>query len=228
MCGRYALAYPDKLAERFQINDNESQDLMSAMRARYNVAPGQIMPVVISHGRQRHIELMQWGFMPPWAKSEREVFKYKTFNARSEGMFTSQLWKRSAVLRRCLVPASGFYEWRSTSTGKQPYFIRPKGQDLFAFAGLYRYWERAGSELGTYAIVTTGANAALSVIHNRMPVILSRVGERQWLDPAASPGSLMTLTASFRDSALSIHPVDRAVNTSRSDDAWLTRPLNSR
>lgn len=229
MCGRYTLIQTGELGGRFDIDESELEDLKDALKPRYNVAPEQIMPVVTKSEDERHLELMQWGYMPPWAKDIRDIYKYNTFNARSEGVFEKSIWKRSALMRRCLVPTSGFYEWRVTPDGKQPYFIHLKRQDLFAFAGIYRYWKsEAGDELGTYAILTTEASHTLSVIHNRMPVILHRTDENHWLDPETPQGMLEELLKPYADSALDIYAVSRDVNTARIDAETLVQPINSR
>lgn len=229
MCGRYTLIQTSELGKRFSVDEAEFDTLKAELQPRYNVAPEQIMPVVTEGDGVRHLELMQWGFMPAWTKSVRDIYKYNTFNARSEGVFEKPIWKRSAFLRRCLVPTSGFYEWRATSSGKQPYFIHLKRPALFAFAGLYRYWRgEDGSEVGTYAILTTEANRVMSVIHNRMPVILKRANEAAWLDSASPPGLLEELLRPYPDNALDIYAVSREVNAARADAATLVQPLNSR
>lgn len=229
MCGRYTLIQTGELGKRFDIDGSEIEEFKNDLKPRYNVAPEQIMPVVTRQEGRHHLELMQWGFMPPWAKDPRDIYKYNTFNARSEGVFEKPLWKRSALMRRCLVPTSGFYEWRATTSGKQPYFIHLKRQDLFAFAGIYRYWKNeAGDELGTYAILTTDANRTMSIIHNRMPVILPVRDEELWLDPDTPQGALEELTRPYADNALDIYAVSRDVNAARIDAATLVQPINSR
>lgn len=230
MCGRYALYQTEELAERFDIDEDEFDDIQNELRPRYNVAPEQVMPVVVEREGKHHLELMQWGFMPVWAKDERDVFKYKTFNARAEGIFDKVTWKRAIRSTRCLVPGNGFYEWRDTANGKQPYFIHPKDDDLFAFAGIYRDWRnKQGEEYGTYSIITTAANAQVEPIHNRMPVILRPDSEATWLDPATNEHeALAPLMAPYPDGMLDIYPVSRDVNTSRIDADTLVMPINSK
>lgn len=229
MCGRYALIQTNELAERFDIDDDEFQELADSLKPRYNVAPEQIMPVITKGEETNHLELMQWGFMPPWAHEPRDVFKYNTFNARSEGIFDKALWRRAVRDRRCLVPASGFYEWQQTALGKQPYYVHAKESDLVALAGVYRYWEvEPGTKLGTYSILTTEADRALAPIHNRMPVILDKAAEGLWLDPQATPESLQRLLTPYRSNWLDIYAVSKNVNASRLDTATLVEPINSR
>jgi putative SOS response-associated peptidase YedK len=229
MCGRYALIQTNELAERFTIDDEDFQELADSLKPRYNVAPEQIMPVVTRYNDTNHLELMQWGFMPPWAREPRDVMKYNTFNARSEGIFDKALWRRAVRDRRCLVPASGFYEWQQTALGKQPYYIHAKESDICAFAGVYRYWEvEQGAKLGTYSILTTTANHALAPIHHRMPVILDPTTEDRWLDPAATPETLQSLLRPYTSGWLDIYAVDKAVNVARLDGATLLNPINSK
>lgn len=230
MCGRYALYETDELSERFGFDDHEFDEVRSDIKQRYNVAPEQVMPVIVAGEDGRHLELMQWGFMPVWAKDERDIFKYKTFNARSEGIFDKVTWKYAIRNSRCLIPANGFYEWRDTAGGKQPYFIHPADEDIFAFAGIYRNWRnKDGIEFGTYSIITTAANQQMEAIHNRMPVILHRSSEGAWIDPANdSQEGLEALMAPYTDGQLDLYPVSKNVNTSRVDSNTLVLPLNSK
>jgi putative SOS response-associated peptidase YedK len=112
-----------------------------------------------------------------------------------------------------LVPASGFYGWRQTSQGKQPYCIRLKGGELFAFAGLYDVWyDAAGNELYSYTIITSAPNDLVAPIHNRMPVILRQEDEQVWLDKEADPARLMSLLTAYPADEMEAYPVSRAVN----------------
>ena len=105
------------------------------------------------------LELMKWGFIPEGAKDANSVFRYKTFNARAEGIFEKPTWKNAIRSGRCLVPANGFYEWTKTTDGKQPFFLRPNDGTLCAFAGIYSSWtDPEGVEHGMFAITTTVAN----------------------------------------------------------------------
>ncbi len=230
MCGRYTLYQTGELSDRFKVDQKETEALYEDLKQRYNISPTQILPTVVEKDDKRHLELMRWGFMPVWAKKPGDVFKYKTFNARSEEIFDKATWKNAIRHSRCLVPSNGFYEWRDTPTGKQPFFIRPKDQELFAFAGLYRTWKDPadGMEWGTYSIITTSPNQEMESIHKRMPVILKPKDETRWLEPANdSPESIADLMQPYDDGMLEIVEVSRAVNTSRTDNDTLIHPLNS-
>jgi putative SOS response-associated peptidase YedK len=229
MCGRYTLYEIDRLSDRFKLRPEEVNNITQSVKKRYNIAPSQLVPTVVERDSGRRLEIMQWGFMPVWAKDTSSVFKYRTFNARSEDIFAKPLWKNAIRHSRCLVPANGFYEWKATPTGKQPYFIRPQNEQLFAFAGVYSTWKNAdGLPVGTYSIVTTSANKDMEPIHNRMPVILHPGQEDAWLDPGLDePGVLEDIMHPYEDGELELYEVSRDVNTSRVDTETLVAPLNS-
>ena len=184
MCGRYVLAPVEQLAERFDIQQEPLE-----FQPRYNVTPSQIMPVVVRNSPNRLVA-MQWGLIPAWSKAPR--MQFSTINARAETLAKSPVFRGPFKSRRCLVPASGFYEWQVQAQGKQPFCIRLSGGELFAFAGLYDIWrDDDGNELHSYTIVTTAPNELVAPIHNRMPVILRREDEHAWLDPDSDPFALL-------------------------------------
>ncbi len=156
--------------------------------------PVSFCPSSFSLRSDRTIESMQWGLVPKWAKEPN--IGYKMINARSEGIFEKPSWRGPIKYQRCLVPANGFYEWRREASGrvKTPYFIHPKDQGLFAFAGIYEIWhDPQGNELWSYAIITTTPNAEMTSVHDRMPVILHPDDWELWLDPrfrTEAPSSL--------------------------------------
>ncbi|MET0980081.1 MAG: SOS response-associated peptidase [Candidatus Saccharimonadales bacterium] len=223
MCGRYALFQIEQLRERFRIANN----LPGGLKARYNIGPSQLEPVVVQRNGASHIEVMKWGFIPRWAKDAKSIFRYKTFNARSEGIFEKPLWKTAIRRTRCLVPANGFYEWKDAADGKQPFYINPSDISLFSFAGLYGRWQdQTGFEWGTYSIITTQPNRDMSPIHDRMPVILQPGDEALWLDPTVDDDLLTHLMEPYPDDRLNITEVSRDVNAIKSDDAHLITPIH--
>jgi len=128
--------------------------------------------------------------------------------------------------RRCLVPASGFYEWQRTEQGKQPFCIRLKEDDLFAFAGLYDVWQDAdGNELYSYTVITTTPNELVAPIHNRMPVILQRDGEDAWLSKETDPAQLLALLKAYPADKMEAYPVSRAVNNPANEGAELMQAV---
>lgn len=218
-----------ELAERFTVPPEEVHEVADAMTRRYNLGPSEWLPTVVQQAGRRHLDVMRWGFLPPWAKDEKSVFKYKTFNARSEEIFDKPLWKHAIRHSRCLVPANGFYEWQASASGKQPFFVHPKDQGLFAFAGIYGMWrDTEGNEWPTYAILTTAANQDMAAIHERMPVILQPGDEERWLDPANdTPERLTDLLVPYPTGHLELYPVSREVNTVRVDKDTLLLPIDS-
>jgi putative SOS response-associated peptidase YedK len=224
MCGRYTLFETDKLTGRFQAVGT-SDDL----RDNYNVAPGQFMPVVTPNAEGKNeLTVMKWGMVPVWAKDDK--VGYKLINARSEEAFDKPTWRGPLKSHRCLIPATGFYEWRKTDgKTKQPFFIRPADQELFAFAGIYSTWKSPeGFELQSYSIMTTAPNREMAAIHDRMPVILHPEDEDSWL--LSSPndrGAIEALLRPYEDGKLLMHEVSSDVNVVRNNDKVLIYPLNS-
>lgn len=188
MCGRFALtATPNELLELFGLLKVED------FPARFNVAPTQPILVIIASERrepgsnlpERNALLVRWGFMPGWVKDPRSF--PLLINARAETAVDKAAFRAAMRHRRILVPASGFYEWRRPPKGtrgsSQAYWVRPRRGRLIAFAGLMETWSSAdGSEIDTATILTTGANEALSHIHNRMPVVIQPEDFSRWLD----------------------------------------------
>jgi len=185
MCGRYALIPdPDELAEVFGLMDLED------FPPRYNIAPTQ--PILIVTGGpprepgsnlpQRRSLLVRWGFIPGWAKDPKSL--PLMINARSEEAAGKPAFRAAMRHRRVLVPTSGFYEWKKLGPKeRQPYWVRPKGGGVIAFAGLMETWhDPGGSEIDTAAILTTAANDDLRPIHERMPVVIHQQDFTRWLD----------------------------------------------
>lgn len=207
MCGRYTLEITESLQERFAVEGE-----LPEIESRYNIAPGQSLPVVMSNSPNR-IELMRWGFIPFWAKEASSG--YKLINARAETLGEKPAFKKALEHQRCLIPASGFYEWQKTSQGKQPHLIRLKDTGYFAFAGLYSRWrDPAGTTVLSYTIITTTPNELVAPIHNRMPAILSPADEAAWLDSGLTdPGALAELLHPYPAEAMRAYPISPRVNS---------------
>src|SRR6478672_4799283 len=178
MCGRYELQEIQGLGERFR-----AKSVNVDLSARYNVAPGQVMPVVV-HGdsaQELHntLELMKWGLVPGWAKDPK--IGNKMINSRAETVATK--FKRNFAERRCLIPADGFFEWHVAT--RDPYFIKLKGEDMLGFAGIWASWKPPeGNILHTFSIITGPPNELVKPIHNRMPVIIDKADYQKWLSPS--------------------------------------------
>lgn len=224
MCGRYTLYETEDLAQRFDVDTPE--DDREDIAANYNVAPTQIMPVITDDTANRHLEFMQWGLVPRWAKDTK--IGNRLINARSESAFAKPVWRHIIRTQRCLIPANGFYEWKNTATSqKQPFYVHTKAQPLFAFAGVWDSWQQPGGGiLKTYSIMTTEPNKEISAIHNRMPVILYPEQEGAWIDPANDqPDDIAPLLHPYEDNGLELYPISQDVNSPANNTSALLQPL---
>jgi putative SOS response-associated peptidase YedK len=218
MCGRYALSQESAgLAKYF------GEASPTGYRGpSYNVAPSQYAPVVTVEG----LTQMKWGLIPQWAKNEK--VGYSMINAVGETVFEKRTYKAPIVTQRCLVPASGFYEWLDTPDGKQPYYFTISDRPLFTFAGLFV--ERLDSEgqlLKTFTILTTAANALVAPIHDRMPVILTQAEESDWLDAdMIEPERIAAFIDPYPPEAMEVHAVGREVGNAHNNGPQLIRPLD--
>ena len=181
--------------------------------ANYNVAPGHYMPVIVWEEGEIKAFSMKWGFVPSWAKDTK--IGYKLINARDDTLFEKPMWKGLARHSRALIPARGFYEWKTDMLGqKQPYFIHPDDEQVFSFAGLYGVWKDVeGYPLYTFTIITTDANKDIQAIHDRMPVIIEREDEDAWLNQAmVEDQEIMQFLHPSSTGALTLYPVSKGVN----------------
>ena len=203
MCGRFALhAHPDVVSLQFGLSS------LPIFEPRYNIAPTARILIVRGDGAA----LARWGLIPGWSRSPS--LTAKLFNARAETVAEKPAFREAYQKRRCLIPASGFYEWKSEFGLRQPYYVHPAQEELFAFAGLWEQWR----DLQTCAIVTTAANAKMAAVHDRMPAIVARADYSDWL--AGKSGQLLPCP----DHAIAIRRVSRAVNDARSEAPTLIEP----
>jgi len=230
MCGRYVVAYdPDTLVSGFSLTR------IQPFPKRWNVAPQSQVPVVFeTKDGERVGELMRWGLVPHWAKDE--TIGAKLNNARVEGMAEKPSFRHAVRRRRCLLPASGYYEWQpiaqpSGKPVKQPWYITPRNDAFFAMAGLFEAWRAPGADetspwLLTCCVVTTDASPKVASIHDRMPVMIARTHWAAWLARAnQDPSSLAPLMSGLPDDAIQAWPVSRAVSRSSSEGEELIAPL---
>ena len=224
MTERYALYQTDEVPERFQVSNGLSRNI----KKRYNIAPGQAAVVVVSRAGERQLELMKWGFVPPGAKDMNSIFRYKTYSVRSEQVFEKNLFKEAIRHRRCLVPASGFYEWHRADGVKKPYYIQLNDQKPFSLAGIYSDWvDKDGKQQSLYSVITTEANQEMSAVSERMPLILQPQDEADWLDDTKTEaGMVYDLMRPYSDDTLLIHEVSDVVNGTKVDTVKLINPLS--
>lgn len=219
MCGRYAFnATPAQVTEHFGL------DATCEFAPRFNIPPGTDIPVIRqSPEGQRVLHLLRWGLVPHWAKDP--TIGNKLNNARAETVAEKPSFREAFKRRRCLIPASGFYEWKTEGKQKQPYFISLRPGELLAMAGLWETWQSPdGGLLRSCAIMTTGPNALMQPIHERMPLILAPEHWPAWL--TASVDQVTGLLTPYPAASMRAWPVDRRVSKAGQDDAEMVEPLN--
>ena len=219
MCGRFAITLPDDAMAR-AFDAVHANDLPEP--PRYNVCPTQPVATVTSRDGQRYLAPMRWGFLPHWFKTPTDG--PLLINARAETIAEKPAFRAAARERRCLIPASGFYEWTKDAQGNRlPWYIHPSDGDMLVFAGVWQDWERDGQAMRTCAIVTCAANATLAPIHHRMPVILAPKDWALWLGEAGHGAA--TLMRPAPEDTLRAYRVDPAVNSNRASGTALIEPL---
>lgn len=220
MCGRYNIIHTNNLAKRFKVK-KAPKDL----KPNYNVAPGQQMPIIINQGAGNMIVMARWGLIPSWAKDAN--IGYKMINARAETLEEKATWKKPFHTQRCIVPASGFYEWRKVAKEKTPFCIHLPNTELIGFAGLYNVWkDPTGQPVTSYTIITTTANKLVEPIHDRMPVILAEDVEDAWLSPDSNDdiGLLESLLVPYPHKLMHTYEVDSAVSNAKNNFEELVSP----
>ncbi|MEM9717042.1 MAG: SOS response-associated peptidase [Pseudomonadota bacterium] len=220
MCGRFALTLPaDAVANLFDASWRASYDT-----PRYNLCPTQLVAVCVAHEGERLLTTMRWGFIPHWYKSPSDG--PLLINARSETIAEKPAFGSAVRSRRCLIPASGFFEWfRDKSKPKEPWYITPKGQEAMAFAGIWQAWTSPenGERLVTCAIVTAEASEPIAEIHHREPVVISPEHYGLWLGEEGKGAATCLGTA--KPGFFAMHRVDPKVNSARHDSADLIEAL---
>ncbi len=224
MCGRYnILTSAQAIVEFFEVAELLFDP--EKWRPRYNVAPSQEAPVVRERTASvRELALLRWGLLPHWAKEEKT--RYSMINARAESVANRPAYRAAFRRRRCLVPATGFYEWQQTPAGKQPWHFRLRDHRPFAFAGLWEHWEGEGKVIESFTIIVTDANELVRPVHDRMPVILAPEEYETWLDPDnRDTDRLQALLDPYPAAAMEGYPVSRYVNSPAHDDPRCVEPV---
>jgi len=215
MCGRYRLSRRKQLIEEY-FDGVRDED----WTPRYNVAPTQPVPIIRQNPNEprRELSLVRWGLIPWWAKDSSGAGSM--INARSETAATKPAFRDALKLRRCLIPADGFYEWQRAGKTKQPYCFEVNEVQLFGFAGIWERWKDPGGKiLETCSILTTTPNAVTSAVHDRMPVILDPDNYDVWLDPGMTNADAASdLLKPFDARLMRCYPVSARVNHVTNDD----------
>lgn len=222
MCGRFTLTHrAEEIAEHFEVHSPPT------LSPRYNIAPTQEICVLRSDGNgQRSLGVVRWGLIPSWAK-DRKIAS-RLINARSETVAEKPAFRSALRRRRCLIPASGFYEWSGKKGAKTPHFFHRPDGGLLVFAGLWESWQPPPDEesgavpdpVETATILTTEANARIRPLHHRMPVILEPRDWARWLDPEQRDAEpLVSLLVPGSPDQIDERVVSTRINDVRNDDA---------
>ena len=223
MCGRYRLSRSKQIIEEYF----DSAPWDENWTPRYNIAPTQPVPVVRQNPSKpvRQISTMRWGLIPHWARDGS--IASTTINAKSKTAATKPAFRDPLKLRRCLIPADGFYEWKRTATSKQPYCFEVREGELFAFAGLWDGWkDSTGQWIKTCSILTTTPNALTATVHDRMPVILRPDSYGLWLDPGMQDvAAISELLKPYDAGSMRSYPVSARINHVANDDDECSRRI---
>jgi putative SOS response-associated peptidase YedK len=226
MCGRYRIKNTAGLREFLQEKYGITEWGDAHHFPRFNIAPSQDCPVIIMDDEGDVLPIpamMRWGFVPGWEKAEKPALA--PINAQSEKVATNGMFRNAVQKRRCLVPADGFYEWlRLDEKTKYPFDIHLKGGRPFLMAGIYE----CATEIrpATFAVLTTGPNAIMTKIHNRMPAILDDDEARAWLKPGPlTPEQVATLTVPHGAEDMEAIPISSLVNSPKNDVPEVLAPV---
>ncbi|WP_010097233.1 SOS response-associated peptidase [Ornithinibacillus scapharcae] len=220
MCGRYTLLADElEILEEFGIERG-----IENYHPSYNIAPGQDVLAIIHDGNEKRAGHLRWGLVPSWANDEK--IGYKMINARSESAHEKPSFKKLMARKRCLVVADSFYEWQVSENGKQPKRIHLANRKLFAFAGLWDKWNHEGKSLFTCTILTREANSFMQDIHHRMPIILPKASEDQWITPETlKPIEAQEFLYQLQPEELTAYNVSSYVNIAKNNDESCIAPL---
>jgi len=206
MCGRFTLHSRD----RIKLKGLASLDL--PFEARYNIAPSQSVLTIGDFGTGLEARLTTWGLIPSWSTDGTGFI-----NARAETLEEKPSFSESFRLRRCLIPADGFFEWKRTGREKRPFYFQLHDESPFAFAGIWDTWNNCGDVVTSCAIITTAANELVGELHDRMPAILPHESQDAWLDPTTDSAALTRMLKPFPALRMKKHPVSSSVNSPDND-----------
>jgi putative SOS response-associated peptidase YedK len=219
MCGRFARIVSDKtLREKYRL------ERLAKLQDGYNIAPQQPIGAVRAANDGNELVLLKWGLIPSWSNDAK--IAYKLTNARAETVAEKPSFRSAFKQRRCIIPASGFYEWKREGKQKQPFYIHPRDDGIFSFAGLWETWhDPEGEIVESCAVITTEANELMRTIHDRMPVILDWQGESAWLDRQTPVEDLRSLLAPLASEKMQAYTVDPYVNNAKNQGAKCIEPM---
>ena len=225
MCGRAYQTYTN--AELACLDDHGKSPELDWLAPNCNLAPTETSPVVLVRDDTRVFEPFRWGLVPSWAKSIQATSKYALINARGEEITEKRTYAEPFQQRRCVVPLSGFYEWKREGRSKRPFAIHLRDRPVMAVAGVWERWQPPGEvvPIHSFAIVTTAANDFMANIHDRMPMILGDQDIDQWLDPEVQESDhVLPLVRPCPSEWLSAYEVSTFVNSTKNKSSDVVRP----
>ncbi|RRO15182.1 SOS response-associated peptidase [Saccharopolyspora rhizosphaerae] len=224
MCGRYAVRQdPAALAQEFAAADRTG----GATGADFNITPTKTVPIVVQRGAERSVRPVRWGLVPTWA--EEADGGPPMINARAETITTKPAFSESARRRRCLMPATGWYEWKPGDARRQPHLCRRRDGRSLAMAAVFSAWwdpKSIRQPLVTCAVVTTAAAGELAEVHHRMPLVLPEDRWADWLDPRRSEIDELLRPEPSVLGELALHTVSTEVNSMRNNRPDLLEPAD--
>lgn len=209
MCGRFTLDLDKRFYPRFNLSDKE----LIFFEANYNIAPGNNSIIITNEKTVNKAIEAKFGYIPVWSKSE--TTPYSTINAKAETILEKPMFKSSVKSSRCLVPVTGFYEWRvETDDSKTPFYFYNKGEKYFSLAGIHSTWEdkNSNTKVNSFAIITTKPNKSIEGFHHRMPLILNQEDEMNWINNNLEQDVLERMLYAKVETELSNHQVTKKVN----------------
>jgi putative SOS response-associated peptidase YedK len=219
MCGRFTLRAPaTELADHFGLTD------VPEITPRFNIAPTQLAGFLLNDGQHLRWHWGRWGLVPSWSKDPSQGGRL--FNARSETVGEKPSFRQSWKNRRCLIPADGFYEWKTYDGAKLPFYFTLQEEGVFAFAGLWERWKnpQSGELLDTFTILTTEPNRHMKAFHHRMPVILHPRDYQEWMTNQTSP---IALCKPLESLTIKHQAVSTKVNSVKFDQVECITPVPS-
>lgn len=226
MCGRaYSTYSEEELRLRYL---NKQKIKIPKFKPNYNMSPTHEVLVHLIKDAKPQLSLFRWGLIPFWAKDIK--IGYKMINARSETLAEKPSFRNAFKSRRCIVPLSGFIEWRRTDEAKRPFCISLQKEPIMSVAGIWETWKPEGpegkEELHTFSVITTEANKFMEKIHDRMPVILDAKDEAEWLDPDnTDTAKLSKLFKPCPSRRLQAYEVGVAINSPKNNSKEVIQPL---
>ncbi len=219
MCGRFSqILGKDTIIKRY--------NLVAGLEptVSYNIAP-RTKVSVITQESPKYLSMMQWSLVPWWSKTKE--FNYDYINVRADKILSSKTTTELISTKRCVVPVSGFYEWKKIGNRKIPFYFSMKSEESFGIAGIYSIWELEEEPLYSFALITTDANDTVGLIHDRMPAIILPGNENKWLQEGLSIDTIQSFLSPVQSKYLEINEVSSRVNSIKNDSADLIMPVQS-